>query len=224
MRDRGGKVGGQTLSGRARDEVSNAAPTPGKQSLVQLSTAAAHAASTPVQAEPAEQTQATPPLPHYSSIQRLLFGRPVQAKSGAARGTLDVHAAAAEGISGRAGQLPHLEQIQRSCGRHVVSHIQAHVGGAATAAAQAMGAEAFATGDHVAFAAVPSLHVAAHEVAHVAQQRGGVQLEGGVGEVGDRYEQHANAVADAVVRGDSAEALLNPRTWSWRPPRRWRQR
>jgi hypothetical protein len=208
MRDHGGKVRGQTLSGRARNEVGNAAKTPGKQSLVQLSTLAAHAAPTPVHAQPVEQAQATPPLPHYSSIQRL-FGRPVQAKDGAARGTSDVHATAAEGISGPAGQLPHLEQIQRSFGHHDVGHIQAHVGGPATAGAQTMGAEAFATGDHVAFAGAPSLHVAAHEAAHVVQQRGGVQLKGGVGEVGDQYEQHADAVADAVVRGESAEALLN---------------
>ena len=54
------------------------------------------------------------------------------------------------------------------------------------------------------------LHIAAHEAAHVVQQRGGVQLKGGVGEVGDAYEQHADQVADAVVQGKSAEALLDP--------------
>jgi hypothetical protein len=36
-----------------------------------------------------------------------------------------------------------------------------------------------------------------------------VQLPGGVGKLGDRYEQHADAVADAVVRGESAESLLD---------------
>jgi hypothetical protein len=51
-----------------------------------------------------------------------------------------------------------------------------------------MGAEAFATGDQVAFGAAPDLHTAAHEAAHVVQQRQGVQLKGGVGEVGDAYE------------------------------------
>jgi hypothetical protein len=71
-----------------------------------------------------------------------------------------------------------------------------------------MGAEAFATGNHVAFAGTPSLHTAAHEAAHVVQQRGGVQLKGGVGQVGDQYERHADAVADLVVRGESAEGLL----------------
>lgn len=67
------------------------------------------------------------------------------------------------------------------------------------AAAYGMGAEAFATGDRVAFAGSPDLHTAAHEAAHVVQQRAGVQLKGGVGEAHDRYEQHANAVADAVA-------------------------
>jgi hypothetical protein len=71
-----------------------------------------------------------------------------------------------------------------------------------------MGAEAFAAGDHVAFAGSPSLHTAAHEAAHVVQQRGGVQLKGGVGESGDVYEKQADAVADAVVAGKSAEGLL----------------
>jgi hypothetical protein len=49
----------------------------------------------------------------------------------------------------------------------------------------------------------------AHEAAHVIQQRGGVQLKGGVGAVGDAHEQHADAVADRVVAGQSAEALLD---------------
>src|SRR5262249_34466680 len=43
----------------------------------------------------------------------------------------------------------------------------------------------------------------------VVQQRGGVQLKGGVGESGDSYEQHADAVADDVVAGRSAVPLLD---------------
>jgi hypothetical protein len=52
------------------------------------------------------------------------------------------------------------------------------------------------------------LHTAAHEAAHIVQQRQGVHLKGGVGEVGDAYEQHADAVADRVVAGQSAADLL----------------
>ena len=120
-----------------------------------------------------------------------------------------VHAAAERGISGASGRLPHLETIQRSFGKHDVSQIQAHTDGAASKGAKVMGAEAFASGDHVAFAEAPSLHTAAHEAAHVVQQRGGVQLKGGVGTEGDQYEQHADAVADRVVQGKSAESLLD---------------
>jgi hypothetical protein len=72
-----------------------------------------------------------------------------------------------------------------------------------------MGARAYASGDAVAFASSPDLHLAAHEAAHVVQQRGGVRLAGGVGREGDEYERHADAVADRVVRGESAEPLLD---------------
>ena len=41
------------------------------------------------------------------------------------------------------------------------------------------------------------------------QQRAGVSLKGGVGQVGDRYEQHADQVADLVVQGKSAAGLLD---------------
>ncbi|HVV87212.1 MAG TPA: DUF4157 domain-containing protein [Kofleriaceae bacterium] len=133
----------------------------------------------------------------------------VQRRGGADVGPAAVQAAAEAGISGAAGALPHREAIQASFGRHDVSQVQAHTDAAAGAGARAMGAEAFATGDHVAFAAPPSLHTAAHEAAHVVQQRAGVQLLGGVGEVGDRYERNADDVADRVVRGESAESLLD---------------
>lgn len=99
--------------------------------------------------------------------------------------------------------------IQQLFGRHDISSVQAHTGPEAAASAQAMGAQAYATGDRVVLGPQADLHTVAHEAAHVVQQRGGVQLKGGVGQVGDRYEQHADAVADAVVQGKSAEGLLD---------------
>jgi len=139
-----------------------------------------------------------------------LFG-PVQrhAAPSAPQDSASVHAAAERGISGAATSLPHLDSIQRAFGRHDVSGVKAHVGEEAAAGSAAMGAEAYATGNHVAFAAPPSLRLAAHEAAHAVQQRGGVQLAGGVGAAGDVYEQHADAVAEKVVRGESAEKLLD---------------
>lgn len=120
-----------------------------------------------------------------------------------------VQRVAAQGVASASSRLPHADTLRRLFGHHDISGIETHVGGDATAASRAIGAEAYATGHHVAFSREPSLHTAAHEAAHVIQQRSGVQLKGGVGESGDAHEQHANAVADAVVAGRSAEALLN---------------
>jgi len=121
-----------------------------------------------------------------------------------------VHTAAARGIDTPAAALPFADQIQASFGpRHDVSSVKAHVGGAAADATSAMGASAYATGSHVVFGERPDLHTAAHEAAHVIQQARGVSLYGGVGQAGDTYEQHANAVADRVVAGQSASDLLD---------------
>lgn len=137
---------------------------------------------------------------------------PVQAKGGA-EGTSEetgegVHETAAEGVQGPSQALPHLGKIQSSFGQHDVSGVKAHVGGAAADANRALGAQAYATGSSVAFKNSPDLHTAAHEAAHIVQQRAGVSLAGGVGSVGDSYERNADAVADRVVSGRTAADLL----------------
>lgn len=114
---------------------------------------------------------------------------------------------AARGVRGPGEALPHRATIETLLGRDL-SHVRAHVGGAAAASARAIGAEAYATGNSVAFARPPSLHTAAHEAAHVVQQAAGVQLLGGVGHAGDEYERNADAVADRVVAGAPAADLL----------------
>ena len=137
---------------------------------------------------------------------------PVQMKIGATSGVPssdEVHAAAQRGASGAGGALPFLELIQRSFGRHDVSGIRAHTGAAAAEGARGMGAEAYASGTNVAFGGAPDLHTAAHEAAHIVQQRAGLALAGGVGAAGDVHEQHADEVADRVVAGESAEDLLD---------------
>ncbi len=133
----------------------------------------------------------------------------IQRRAAPAPDDAAVHRAAEEGTRGAGGPLPYLATIQDAFGAHDVSAIRAHTDQPAATAARAMGAEAFATADQVAFAGAPSLHTAAHEAAHVVQQRAGVHLKGGVGEVGDSYEQHADAVADRVVAGESAADLLD---------------
>jgi len=121
----------------------------------------------------------------------------------------ETHRAARRGIAGSATELPFLDVIQQSFGPHDIGDVRAHTDGAAQEASAELGASAYATGDHVAFGGTPDLHTAAHEAAHVVQQRAGVQLKGGVGEEGDFHERHADAVADRVVRGESAASLLD---------------
>jgi hypothetical protein len=149
-----------------------------------------------------------PDQPIASGLLDVLESEPIQrtGEQAAPESLDDVRAAAARGIGSPTTALPYAEQIQASFGPdHDVSKIQAHVGGNS---AEAMGATAFATGNHVVFDKPPDLHTAAHEAAHVVQQAHGVNLYGGVGRAGDSYEQHADAVADRVVAGKSAADLL----------------
>ncbi len=120
-----------------------------------------------------------------------------------------LHAMAAEGLSGSGGSMPFGQQIQASFGQHDVSGVSVHQDSRAADAAAGMGAKAYASGDDVAMGGPADLHTMAHEAAHTVQQRGGVQLQGGVGKAGDSYERHADAVADKVVAGESAEGLLD---------------
>jgi hypothetical protein len=120
-----------------------------------------------------------------------------------------VHEVAAEGVSGSGGKLPHADSIQAAFGKHDISGVQFHSGPRAQRANEALGAEAYASGNSVAGTSGMGLHTAAHEAAHIVQQRQGVSLSGGVGKTGDTYEQQADAVADAVVKGESAEPLLD---------------
>lgn len=131
-----------------------------------------------------------------------------KAHGGAAPGA-DASAIAANATRGPGSVLPHQARIQTSFGRHDVSNIRAFHGSDMHGAMRALGARAFAYGDAVAFADAPDLHTAAHEAAHVIQQRGGVRLPDNLDQPGDVYERHADAVADRVVAGQSAEALLD---------------
>jgi hypothetical protein len=158
----------------------------------------------------------TPAVGAYGAgdMWRSLAGSPVaapaiQRKSDGGQAPDQVKSAAQEGVRGPSSGLPHADRIQKSFGAHDVSGVKAHVGGAASGANAAMGARAYAMGDHVAFKSTPDLHTAAHEAAHTVQQSQGVSIPSGVGQVGDAYERHADAVADRVVSGQSAENLLS---------------
>ena len=116
---------------------------------------------------------------------------------------------AARGVADARAPLPHLARIQQAFGRHDVSHARAAVGGRAGEAAQQLGARGYAIGHRVAFRQQPDVRLAAHEAAHVVQQRAGLHLDTGLGQAGDVHERHADAVAEAVVAGRSAEPLLD---------------
>ena len=147
-----------------------------------------------------------PNISRRTSVAQL---RQIQRKLGGGGASEGAHDAAARGVASPTTSLPFAPQIQSSFGAaHDVSSIQAHVGGDS---ASAMGASAYATGSHVVFDRSPDLHTAAHEAAHVVQQAQGVNLYGGVGDAGDSYERHADAVADRVVAGQSAADLLGSR-------------
>lgn len=140
---------------------------------------------------------------NHGVVQMIKFGRN--------RGTKvrDVHSTATAGVRGRGTRFPFFKKIQAAFGKHDISGIQAYSGADASRASRAIQAEAYTVGDKVAFGKTPTLHTAAHEAAHVIQQRAGVSLKSGVGRVGDPYERHADRVADAVVAGKSAEGLLS---------------
>jgi hypothetical protein len=168
-------------------------------------------------AEHASATMAVQRSPGKSTLVDAAYGdaaratpaetAPVQRKGGGGD-TAGVHAAADTGIAGPGGPLPFGDRIQSLFGTHDVSGVRAHTGAAAAAANASLGSTAYAKGNDIAFAGTPDLHTTAHETAHVVQQRGGVQLKGGVGEAGDPYEQNADQVADRVVAGQSAADLL----------------
>ena len=119
------------------------------------------------------------------------------------------HDIAQDGFRDVPQAFPFQEQIQQVFGEyHDIGDLKAYTGTAAQAANAKLGSRAFHKEGHVAFAGQPTLKEAAHEAAHYVQNVRSDQLEGGIGETNDRYEQHADRVADKVVRGQSAAPLL----------------
>lgn len=125
-------------------------------------------------------------------------------------GKRSVQEVARSGFQGGGGPLPHIARVQASFGAHDISDVRSFTGPGTRAASRALSAEAYASGGRVGFAdPAPSLHTVAHEAAHVIQQRAGIRLPGGIDRPGDAHERHADAVAEKVVRGESAERSLD---------------
>jgi hypothetical protein len=119
-----------------------------------------------------------------------------------------IHAAAQPGLKGHPRPLPHLETIQHAFGRHALSDVKAFVGGPARDANERLGSTAYAADGSVAFSQPPDLRMAAHEAAHIVQQRAGAPVGEGMVRSAGPYEREADAVAGAVVHGYSAEPFL----------------
>ena len=153
-------------------------------------------------------TEATPPSYGIDFVDRtaLTSGAPSPAAATSILRQVE------RGVADSRASLPFLAQIQRSFGDFDVRDVDAGVGGGAGDVGRALGIHAYACGESVGFVRDPSLHTAAHEAAHVIQQRGGVSVPHGVGVAGDHHERLANQVADHVVRGESAEHLLQHAT------------
>ncbi len=117
---------------------------------------------------------------------------------------LSPNAIARSGLSGRPVALPHRSAIERSYGVSL-DGVYAYTDPAAQAACRALGKQAFAIGNRVAFAtASPDLHVAAHEAAHTLEDPGAAGVVGGSAD----SEAMADAAADRVVAGNDASDLV----------------
>ncbi len=125
-----------------------------------------------------------------------------------------IRSVAKSGFKGNPGSYPFRHRIQAAFGSHDISKVKSFGDANAKQANSRLGALAYASREKVAFRGYPDLHTAAHEAAHIIQQRQGVQLEDGTGKKGDPYERHADAVADRVVQGKSVQSLLHSKSKS----------
>lgn len=128
--------------------------------------------------------------------------------AGARGSATSVQDIAASGVADASDSLPHRDAIQAMFGRHDISGLAASRGSDAETARTQLGARAYTMGNSIALGTTGDLHTVAHEAAHAVQQRHGA-VPGGMGQAGDAHEQHADAVADRVVQGRSAEDLLD---------------
>ena len=138
--------------------------------------------------------------------------------NGVAEGAEDAVAKAAGG-SGTALPGPLMHKFEASLGADL-SSVRVHTGADSAAAAQAVGARAYALGDDIHFGAGQfdpgspgGEHLLAHEVAHTVQQRGGTPARQHKLEVStphDAFEHEADRAAEAMVRGSAYRVATAP--------------
>ena len=121
------------------------------------------------------------------------------------------------GVRGAGRPMTHLDTIQRAFGHHDVSRMREYTGRTAQEALTTLGAEGFSSNGCMAFAGhtgpvYPGGPMRRPMVWQQAAFNGGLRLKGGIGEPGDKYERHADAVAEKVVSEESAEGILDDMT------------
>lgn len=157
-----------------------------------------------------------PPQQQVLTLQRTAGNRATAAHLRSRRDGLDLSTAARTVQATASTELPHRRRIEGLFGGEDLAGVRAHVGGEAAAAARSLGAAAFTTGESIAFQRSPDLRTAAHEAAHVVQQRSGIRLRAGIdGGPSDPCERRAEHVAGLVARGRSAAHVV--RTTSGTP-------
>ncbi len=122
------------------------------------------------------------------------------------------HHVANKALRGAGRPLTRLDAIQASFGHHDVTGMREVTGSSARQALTLLQAEGFTANGRMAVSATPDLFTQAHEAAHGVQQAAlgsDLRLKDGVGEADDKYERHADAVAEKVLRGESAQELLD---------------
>jgi uncharacterized protein DUF4157 len=94
-----------------------------------------------------------------------------------------------------------------------LSAVRAHTGPRAASLSRDLGARAFTTGQDIFFGhgeydpgSTSGRELLAHELTHVLQQRGGVQLATGVSDPHDAAEQEANAIGRSIAYGAGIHA------------------
>jgi hypothetical protein len=168
--------------------------------------------------ELAEQSYAAPPLaagkrtraqqlvPGPQAVLRSASGAPVA--SGAQE-----RLQAARGSSGDRLPVALLSRFEQSLGTDL-GDVRVHTGGSAEAAAQALGANAFAHGRDIYFAqgqyqpdSPAGQRLLAHEVAHTAQTGSASAGTPMLSAPGDAVERDADAAADRMMAGQSASVV-----------------
>lgn len=126
----------------------------------------------------------------------------------------DAASTAVAGLSGSSSAIPYRAEMESRFGADF-SSVQAYSGSAAGAACDALGANAYAVGDKVAFgSSSPDRGLVAHELTHVVQHRAsggaGAVASGAVSTRGSAAEREADAVESAVRSGGPMPAISAP--------------